>query len=112
MGNLGFLIRAAQKFDETRGFKFIKARRLRIRQSILQAISRAKPYRSYALELLASKQIDEGYRKLRAGNLSVDSCARACRYFGHRCHKVQEAMGTNGKKVSVDAPFRTTILTV
>ena len=92
-GNLG-LIKAAQKFDETRGFKFISYAVWWIRQSILQAI--AEQSRIVRLPL---NQVG-----------SVNKVNRAASKF-EQMHerkpeeKVEQAMKSHSRHVSVDAPF-------
>ena len=104
-GNLG-LIKAAQKFDETRGFKFISYAVWWIRQSILQAISEQSrivrmPLNQVGFQSKLSKAIvnfeQEFERRPSVGELAE--------LLDTDVSKVQEALGTNGKKVSVDAPF-------
>ena len=105
-GNLG-LIKAAEKFDETRGFKFISYAVWWIRQSILQAISEQSrivrmPLNQVGFQSKLSKAIvsfeQEFERRPSAQELAdiLDTDVT----------KVQDALGTNGKKVSVDAPFQ------
>lgn len=105
-GNLG-LIKAAQKFDETRGFKFISYAVWWIRQSILQAISEQSrivrmPLNQVGFQSKLSKAIvsfeQEFERRPSAGELAE--------LLGTDVNKVRDALGTNGKKVSVDAPFQ------
>ena len=104
-GNLG-LIKAAQKFDETRGFKFISYAVWWIRQSILQAISEQSrivrmPLNQVGFQSKLTKAIvsfeQEFERRPSVGELAE--------LLDADVSKVQEALGTNGKKVSVDAPF-------
>ena len=104
-GNLG-LIKAAQKFDETRGFKFISYAVWWIRQSILQAISEQSrivrmPLNQVGFQSKLTKAIvsfeQEFERRPSVGELAE--------LLDTDVSKVQEALGTNGKKVSVDAPF-------
>lgn len=104
-GNLG-LIKAAQKFDETRGFKFISYAVWWIRQSILQAISEQSrivrmPLNQVGFQSKLTKAIvnfeQEFERRPSVGELAE--------ILDTDVSKVQEALGTNGKKVSVDAPF-------
>ena len=105
-GNLG-LIKAAQKFDETRGFKFISYAVWWIRQSILQAISEQSrivrmPLNQVGFQSKLTKAIvnfeQEYERRPSVGELAE--------ILDTDVSKVQEALGTNGKKVSVDAPFQ------
>ncbi len=105
-GNLG-LIKAAQKFDETRGFKFISYAVWWIRQSILQAISEQSrivrmPLNQVGFQskLSKAKVIFEQENERRA---SVQELAEM---MGTTEDKIAEAVGTGGKKVSVDAPFQ------
>ena len=104
-GNLG-LIKAAQKFDETRGFKFSSYAVWWIRQSILQAISEQSrivrmPLNQVGFQSKLTKAIvsfeQEFERRPSVGELAE--------LLDTDVSKVQEALGTNGKKVSVDAPF-------
>lgn len=105
-GNIG-LIKAAQKFDETRGFKFISYAVWWIRQSILQAISEQSrivrmPLNQVGFQSKLQKAIvsfeQEYERRPSVGELAE--------LLETDVSKVQEALGTNGKKVSVDAPFQ------
>ncbi|MCR4809617.1 MAG: sigma-70 family RNA polymerase sigma factor [Prevotella sp.] len=104
-GNLG-LLRAAEKFDETRGFKFISYAVWWIRQSILQAL--AEQSRIVRLPLnqvgavnkisrAANKFEQENERKPSAEELSADTDMPV--------EKIDEAMAANTRHVSVDAPF-------
>ena len=105
-GNLG-LIKAAKKFDETRGFKFISYAVWWIRQSILQAISEQSrivrmPLNQVGFQSKLTKAIvnfEQEYER----RPSVQELADL---LDVEPSKVQEALGTNGKKVSVDAPFQ------
>lgn len=104
-GNLG-LIKAAQKFDETRGFKFISYAVWWIRQSILQAISEQSrivrmPLNQVGFQSKLSKAI-VNFEQQFERRPSVGELAEL---LDTDVSKVQEALGTNGKKVSVDAPF-------
>ena len=104
-GNLG-LIKAAQKFDETRGFKFISYAVWWIRQSILQAISEQSrivrmPLNQVGFQSKLSKAI-VNFEQQFERRPSVGELAEL---LDTEVSKVQEALGTNGKKVSVDAPF-------
>lgn len=105
-GNIG-LVKAAEKFDETRGFKFISYAVWWIRQSILQAISEQSrivrmPLNQVGFQSKLTKAIvnfeQEFERRPSVGELAE--------LLDTDVNKVQEALGTNGKKVSVDAPFQ------
>ena len=105
-GNLG-LIKAAQKFDETRGFKFISYAVWWIRQSILQAISEQSrivrmPLNQVGFQSKLTKAIVNFEQEFER-RPSVQELADI---LETDVSKVQEALGTNGKKVSVDAPFQ------
>ena len=105
-GNLG-LIKAAQKFDETRGFKFISYAVWWIRQSILQAISEQSrivrmPLNQVGFQSKLSKAIvsfEQQFERRPSAQELAD-------ILETDLSKVQDALGTNGKKVSVDAPFQ------
>ena len=105
-GNLG-LIKAAQKFDETRGFKFISYAVWWIRQSILQAISEQSrivrmPLNQVGFQSKLSKAIvsfEQEFERRPSAQELAD-------ILDTDLTKVQDALGTNGKKVSVDAPFQ------
>ena len=105
-GNLG-LIKAAKKFDETRGFKFISYAVWWIRQSILQAISEQSrivrmPLNQVGFQSKLTKAIVNFEQEFER-RPSVQELADL---LDVEPSKVQEALGTNGKKVSVDAPFQ------
>ncbi len=105
-GNLG-LIKAAQRFDETRGFKFISYAVWWIRQSILQAISEQSrivrmPLNQVGFQSKLTKAIVNFEQEFER-RPSVQELADI---LETDVSKVQEALGTNGKKVSVDAPFQ------
>lgn len=105
-GNLG-LIKAAQKFDETRGFKFISYAVWWIRQSILQAISEQSrivrmPLNQVGFQSKLSKA-RINFEQEHERRPSVQELAEA---MGTDEGKIAEAIGSNGKKVSVDAPFQ------
>lgn len=105
-GNLG-LIKAAKKFDETRGFKFISYAVWWIRQSILQAISEQSrivrmPLNQVGFQSKLSKAI-VSFEQLYERRPSVQELSEM---LDMEPSKIREALGTNGKKVSVDAPFQ------
>ena len=105
-GNWG-LIKAAQKFDETRGFKFISYAVWWIRQSILQAISEQSrivrmPLNQVGFQSKLSKAIVSFEQEFERR----PSAQELAEILETDITKVQDALGTNGKKVSVDAPFQ------
>ena len=104
-GNVG-LIKAAQKFDETRGFKFISYAVWWIRQSILQALAEQSrtirvPLNQSGLinrVLKAQAQFEQQYERRASAQELADM-------LDLPIDKVNEVMKINGRAVSVDAPF-------
>ena len=104
-GNLG-LIKAAQKFDETRGFKFISYAVWWIRQSILQAIAEQSnlvrvPQNQVGLVNKASKA-QSRFEQLHERKASVEELAVE---LNMPVEKMAETLKANHRSVSVDAPF-------
>lgn len=105
-GNLG-LIKAAKKFDETRGFKFISYAVWWIRQSILQAISeQSRIVRMPLNQVSFQSKLAKAIVNFEQENERRPSVQELADILETDEAKVQEALGTNGKKVSVDAPFQ------
>ena len=105
-GNLG-LIKAAQKFDETRGFKFISYAVWWIRQSILQAISEQSRIVLMPLNQVGfQSKLAKAVVNFEQANERRPSVQELADILETDEGKVREALGTNGKKVSVDAPFQ------
>ena len=105
-GNLG-LIKAAQKFDETRGFKFISYAVWWIRQSILQAISeQSRIVRMPLNQVGFQSKLAKAVVNFEQANERRPSVQELADILKTDEGKVREALGTNGKKVSVDAPFQ------
>ena len=105
-GNLG-LIKAARKFDETRGFKFISYAVWWIRQSILQAISEQSrivrmPLNQVGFQSKLSK-VRTSFEQRYERQASVEELAEE---MGTDKGKIADALGANGKKISVDAPLQ------
>ena len=104
-GNLG-LIKAAEKFDETRGFKFISYAVWGIRQSILQAIAEQSRIVRLPLNQVGSvNKINRMLNKFEQENERRPSVDEISEQIDLPEEKVGEAMLANTRHVSVDAPF-------
>ena len=104
-GNLG-LIKAAEKFDETRGFKFISYAVWWIRQSILQAIAEQSRIVRLPLNQVGSvNKINKVLSKFEQENERRPSVEEISEKLDIPEEKVDEAMSANSRHVSVDAPF-------
>ena len=104
-GNLG-LIKAAEKFDETRGFKFISYAVWWIRQSILQAIAEKSRIVRLPLNQVGSvNKINRMLNKFEQENERRPSIEEISLETNLPEDKVDEAMSANTRHVSVDAPF-------
>lgn len=104
-GNLG-LIKAAEKFDETRGFKFISYAVWWIRQSILQAIAEQSRIVRVPLNQVGSvNKINKMLNRFEQENERRPSVDEIAEEIDMPQEKVGEAMLANARHVSVDAPF-------
>ena len=104
-GNMG-LIKAAEKFDETRGFKFISYAVGWIRQSILQAIAEQSRIVRLPLNQVGSvNKIQKVLNKFEQENERRPSVEEISEATDLPEDKIDEAMSVNGRHVSVDAPF-------
>jgi RNA polymerase primary sigma factor len=104
-GNLG-LIKAAEKFDETRGFKFISYAVWWIRQSILQAIAEQSRIVRMPLNQVGSvNKINKILTKFEQENERRPSVDEISEQIDLPEDKVGEALMANARHVSVDAPF-------
>jgi len=104
-GNLG-LIKAAEKFDETRGFKFISYAVWWIRQSILQAIAEQSRIVRVPLNQVGSvNKINRMLNKFEQENERRPSSEEISEQTDIPQEKVDEAIMVNSRSVSVDAPF-------
>ena len=104
-GNLG-LIKAAEKFDETRGFKFISYAVWWIRQSILQAIAEQSRIVRLPLNQVGSmNKINRVASKFEHENERRPSARELSEHIDLPMEKIDEAINISGKQVSVDAPF-------
>lgn len=104
-GNVG-LIKAAEKFDETRGFKFISYAVWWIRQSILQAIADQSRIVRLPLNQVSSvNKIARAMNKFEQENERRPSLDELSDEMDLPRDKVDEAMSANTRHVSVDAPM-------
>ena len=104
-GNLG-LIKAAQRFDETRGFKFISYAVWWIRQSILQALAEQSRIVRLPLNKIGSiNKINKMYAYLEQANERVPSAEEIARELDMSVNDVKEAMKNAGRHISMDAPL-------
>ncbi len=104
-GNVG-LIKAAEKFDETRGFKFISYAVWWIRQNILQAIAEQSRIVRLPLNQVGSmNKINRMLSKFEQENERRPSIEEIAEETDLPTDKIDDAMKTTGRHVSVDAPF-------
>ncbi|MDR3287131.1 MAG: RNA polymerase sigma factor RpoD/SigA [Prevotellaceae bacterium] len=104
-GNLG-LIKAAEKFDETRGFKFISYAVWWIRQSILQALAEQSRIVRLPLNQVGSlNKINKALAKFEQENERNPSTEELAEILDIPTDKVSDTMRVSGRHVSVDAPF-------
>ena len=104
-GNLG-LIKAAEKFDETRGFKFISYAVWWIRQSILQAIAEQSRIVRLPLNQVGSvNKINRLLNRFEQENERRPSIDEISEQIDLPEDKIDEAINISGKHVSMDAPF-------
>ena len=104
-GNVG-LIKAAEKFDETRGFKFISYAVWWIRQSILQALAeQSRIVRLPLNQVGAVTKINRLLNKFEQENERHPSVDEIEERIDLPKDKIDEAMSINTHQVSMDAPF-------
>jgi RNA polymerase primary sigma factor len=104
-GNLG-LIKAAKKFDETKGFKFISYAVWWIRQSILQALAeQARIVRLPLNKLGALNKIKKAFVQLEQKYEREPSAEELSEILEMTEEQVSDTLGVSGRAVSVDAPF-------
>ncbi len=104
-GNLG-LIKAAEKFDETRGFKFISYAVWWIRQSILQALAEQSRIVRLPLNQVGSlNKINKALQRFEQENERRPSAQELAKELDLPEEKVAESLKHGGRHVSVDAPF-------
>ena len=104
-GNLG-LIKAAQRFDETRGFKFISYAVWGIRQSILQALAEQSRIVRLPLNKIGSiNKINKTYAFLEQSHERPPSAEEIAKELDMTINDVKESMKNSGRHVSMDAPL-------
>jgi RNA polymerase primary sigma factor len=104
-GNLG-LIKAAQRFDETRGFKFISYAVWWIRQSILQALAEQSRIVRLPLNKIGSiNKINKSYAQLEQDNERAPSPEEIAENLEMGENDVKESMRNSGRHISMDAPL-------
>jgi RNA polymerase primary sigma factor len=104
-GNLG-LMKAAQRFDETRGFKFISYAVWWIRQAILQALAeQARIVRLPVNKIGSINRINKTFARLEQEFEREPSSLEVAEVLDVLPEEVKEALKTNGRTVSMDAPI-------
>ena len=104
-GNLG-LIKAAEKFDETRGFKFISYAVWWIRQSILQALAEQSRIVRLPLNQVGSlNKISKALSKFEQENERRPSPEELAEELDIPVDKISDTLKVSGRHISVDAPF-------
>jgi len=104
-GNVG-LIKAAQRFDETRGFKFISYAVWWIRQSILQAIAEQSRIVRLPLNKIGSlNKINKAFAEFEQKNLREPNPEELAEQLNLSKDEIAESLKNNSRHVSMDAPL-------
>ena len=104
-GNLG-LIKAAERFDETRGFKFISYAVWWIRQSILQALAeQARIVRLPLNKIGTINKINKAFSELEQRFERPPSADELAEFLECTPDEVKQSMANNGRHISMDAPL-------
>jgi RNA polymerase primary sigma factor len=104
-GNFG-LVKAAQRFDETRGFKFISYAVWWIRQSILQALAEQSRVVRLPLNKIGSiNKIKKTFSYLEQAHERPPSADEIAEELGLSVSEVKQSLKNAGKHISMDAPF-------
>lgn len=104
-GNLG-LVKAAQKFDETRGFKFISYAVWWIRQSIIQALAEQSRLIRLPLNKVGSlTKINKAFAELEQKYEREPSPEELAELLDLELEQVQTTLGVSSWHVSIDTPF-------
>ena len=104
-GNVG-LIKAAQRFDETRGFKFISYAVWWIRQSILQALAEQSRIVRLPLNKVGlTNRISKAYSQLEQEFEREPTAEEIATLLDVETEEVSAALGASARHVSMDQPF-------
>jgi RNA polymerase primary sigma factor len=104
-GNLG-LIKAAQRFDETRGFKFISYAVWWIRQSILQALAEQARIVRLPLNKIGSiNKINKAFSRLEQQYERAPTPAELAEVLEMTIDEVKQSLANSGRHISMDAPL-------
>jgi RNA polymerase primary sigma factor len=104
-GNIG-LVKAAEKFDETRGFKFISYAVWWIRQSIMQAIAeQSRIVRLPLNQVGAVSKINQITAKFVQENNRLPSAQELSTITGIDTEKIEKSLNADSHQMSIDAPF-------
>ena len=104
-GNIG-LIKAAEKFDETRGFKFISYAVWWIRQSILQALAeQSRMVRLPLNQVSAVSRINKLITKFEQEHERKPSAYELSELIDETPEKIRDSLRANGRPMSINAPL-------
>lgn len=105
-GNLG-LVKAAKRFDETRGFKFISYAVWWIRQSIMQALAEQSRIVRLPLNKIGSiSKINKIYARLEQNEQRMPTNKEIAQSLDMTETEVEQSIRNSGKSLSMDAPFK------
>ncbi|GAA3780084.1 RNA polymerase sigma factor RpoD/SigA [Corallibacter vietnamensis] len=105
-GNAG-LVKAAKRFDETRGFKFISYAVWWIRQSILQALAEQARIVRLPLNKIGSiNKINKAYSHLEQAHQRPPSAEEIAKELDMTVSDVKQSMKNSGRHLSMDAPLK------
>ena len=104
-GNIG-LIKAAEKFDETRGFKFISYAVWWIRQSILQALAEQSRIVRLPLNQVGNlNRVNRAFSKFEQMNERNPSIAELAELMDMETERIEELLKMSSRHTSLEAPF-------
>jgi RNA polymerase primary sigma factor len=105
-GNIG-LVKAAKRFDETRGFKFISYAVWWIRQSILQALAEQSRIVRLPLNKIGSiNKINKAVARIEQQKERTPSAAEIAKDLDMTVRDVKQSMKNSGRHLSLDAPIK------